>query len=367
ETSVRALNERLRAGGERKWRFPESHLPRFPKVNGRNPYQELFVVVHHGEVRGGYIVTHSRFALRNEIVSVACGPQLNISEGLVNQYYSMVGVMQVQDILQRQPLSYGLGIGGLQTGQAKLLSAMGWTLFPVALSGRIISTSNFLANLEYLRHRPGFGFALELLRGSRLGTLGIRLAQARVPVSIRFVCSERVSEFGQWADTIWEQCRTKYSLVAVRDRDTLNRLYPPSDSRFIRLKISRSGDVLGWVVMLHSKLSDHRYFGNMHVGSIVDCLASPENAYPIVACATGFLQDRGVDMIVSNQASDAWCKALSAAGFLKLPSNFILGLSPKLTEKVAPLEQTRPGIHMNRGDGEGPTIVWQFGGQPLAW
>lgn len=357
ERSVRAFNERLRAGGEQKWCFPESHLPRLAMVNGRNIYQELFVAVHYGEVHGGYIVTHSRFALRNEIVSVACGPQLNLSEGLVNQLYSMVGVMQVQDILQRQPLSYALGIGGLQTGQAKLLTAMGWALFPVALLGRIISPSNFLANLRYSRHLPGIGFALDLLRGSRFGTLGIRLAQARMPVSIGSVCAERVSEFGQWADTIWEQCRTKYSLVGIRDRDTLNVLYPPSDSRFIRLKISRSGDILGWVLMLDPKLSDHRYFGNMHVGSIVDCLATPENAYPIIACASRFLQDRGVDMIVSNQASEAWCRALSAAGFLKGPSNFILGLSPKLTAKLAPLERTRPGIHMNRGDGEGPTIL----------
>jgi hypothetical protein len=357
ERSVRAFNERLRAGGEQKWRFPESHLPRLAKENGRNPYQELFVVVHHGEVRGGYIVTHSRFALLNEIVCIGCGPQLNLSEGLINKRYSMVGVMQVQDVLQHRPLSYALGIGGLQTGQAKLLTAMGWTLFRVPLMVRIISGSNFLANLEYLRDRLGFSFVLDLLRRSRLGTIGIRLAQARISRSTGSLCAEEISEFGQWADIVWEQCRSRYSLVGVRDRDTLNVLYPSSDSRFIRLKISCSDNVLGWVVLLNPKLSDHRYFGNMHVGSIADCLTAPENACSIVRCASEYLQDRGVDMIVSNQASDTWCKALSAAGFIKGPSNFILGLSPELVGRLSPLDRTRRDIHMNRGDGEGPTIL----------
>lgn len=357
ETSVKAFNERLRVGGEHKWRFPESNLLRLAKENGQNPYQELFVVLHDGEVRGGYIVTHSLFALRGELVSVACGPQLNLSEGLVDQRYSMVGVMQVQDVVQHQPLSYALGIGGLQTGQAKLLTAMGWTLFPVPLLGRIISTSSFLVNLEYLRDRPGIGLALDLLRRSRLGTLGIKLAQTRIPISGGAIYAERVSEFGTWADTIWEHCSNKYSLVGVRDKDTLNRLYPSSDSRFIRLKISRSGDVLGWVVLLHPKLCGHRYFGNMHLGSIADCLATPGNAYPVVGCASRFLQELGVDMIVSNQASRVWRKAFVAAGFIRGPSNFILGLSPKLAEKLVPLERTKADIHMNRGDGEGPTIL----------
>jgi len=65
ETPVRALNERLRAGGNENGAF-QNHTGSFSQGERRNPYQELFVVVHHGEVHGGYIATHSRLALRNE-------------------------------------------------------------------------------------------------------------------------------------------------------------------------------------------------------------------------------------------------------------------------------------------------------------
>jgi hypothetical protein len=198
---------------------------------------------------------------------------------------------------------------------------------------------------------------LELLRRSRIGALGIGLIQTRIPRSSNSTVTEMISEFGPWADVIWEQCRNRYSFIGVRDKDTLNVLYPPSDSRFIRLKMSRRGNILGWTVLLKPKLSGHRYFGNMHVGSIADCLALPEHAGSVVACACEYLRDQKVDMIVSNQANESWCEALLATGFIRGPSNFILGLSPALIKELSPIVQAKRGIHINRGDGEGPTIL----------
>jgi hypothetical protein len=92
----------------------------------------------------------------------------------------------------------------------------------------------------------------------------------------------------------------------------------------------------------------------MRVGSIVDCLAAPEDAVHVVNCATDFLQQRGVDILVTNQASSAWCGALAANGYLKGPSNFILALSPQLVHRLLPLKHHAAHIHMNRGDGDGP-------------
>jgi hypothetical protein len=113
-------------------------------------------------------------------------------------------------------------------------------------------------------------------------------------------------------------------------------------------------------VLLDTQMSDHRQFGNMRVGSIVDCLALPEDAASVLSCATEFLQRRGVDIIVTNQASTEWCSALAANGYLKGPSNFVLALSPQLAHRLAPLEKYASHIHMNRGDGEGP--VQSLGG-----
>ena len=143
-------------------------------------------------------------------------------------------------------------------------------------------------------------------------------------------------------------------MLAVRDSATLNALYPPSTAKFIRLRISCGETVIGWAVVLDTQMSGHKQFGNMRLGSVVDCLAAPEDACCVVRHSSDFLARRGVDLIVSNQASRAWGKAFRAAGYLSGPSNFILALSPMLDARVALLDASWHNIHMNRGDGDGP-------------
>jgi hypothetical protein len=58
--------------------------------------------------------------------------------------------------------------------------------------------------------------------------------------------------------------------------------------------------------------------------------------------------------MVSNQAHAAWLGALKAAGFLSGPSNFLLAISPALTEMLKTARVEDRDIHMNRGDGDGP-------------
>jgi hypothetical protein len=355
ESRVKAFNERLQAGGEMYWRFPESHLPRFPRVKEGNFYQEFFLVMHEGEVRGGYLVTHNRFAVRGEIVHVACAPQINMTEGLVNRTYGMLGVIQVQDVIRRWPMSFALG--GMPKEHPILLKAMGWTVLPVPLYFRVVSTSKFLAHISYLRESPRARLAADTLRFSGLGAIAIRAAQTRMPRSQGGLEVKEFCDFGGWADEIWERCRGEYSLVAARDSGTLNILYPESETRFLRLRVFRGSKNLGWVTLLAPRLSGHKYFGNMQVGSIVDGLASPSDVADVVLCASRFLERYGVDMIVSNQANLAWRRALFSAGFFQGPSNFLFVLSPALAEKLQPLAEYGDGIHINRGDGEGPTIL----------
>jgi hypothetical protein len=353
ETSVRAFNLRLREGMSAEC-FPESHIPRFPKMEGRSLYQELFLVLHRSEVHGGYLLTHNVFALRGELIPIACGPQYNLSEGIINRSFGMVGVFQLQDALRRQPLMYALGIGGMQEPLAKLLGAMGWTLYPVPFYFRVLNASHFFANLTYIRNRKTARVALDCARYSVVGPLVIRAAQARLSRADRSVRAKSVTEFGPWADAVWEKGKSNYSLVGLRDAKTLNALYPRSEPRFLRLRVSREGQDIGWVVLLDTQMSGHKQFGNMRVGSIVDCLAVSGHALKVIQCASKFLKERGVDVIVSNQANSDWGKALVRAGYVRGPSNFILGLSQMLAEKLQPLETTRQSIHMTRGDGDGP-------------
>jgi hypothetical protein len=239
----------------------------------------------------------------------------------------------------------------LQGRLAKLLKAVGWKLELVPFYFKILNASEFLENVSYLRADARKRFVLDLARFTGIGWVGAHVAQFR----IRRPClaiAHAVGEFGTWADSLWEQCNKYYSFLAVRDSRTLNTLY--SEPKFLRLKVSRADQTIGWVVMLDTKMSGHKHFGNMRLGSIVDCLARPDDAGCVIRCAADLLASRGVDLIVTNQANSAWCDALSKQGFLKGPTNFVLGLSQGLLQKLQPFEAVKSSIHMNRGDGDGP-------------
>lgn len=354
EPLVRAFNQRLRVGGETSWTFPESCVPRYPSSPNQNPYQELFVTCDDGCVRGGYLLTHSLFAVRGELIRVACGPQLNTSEGIVNPAYGLTGALNVRDALRRQPLLYGLGMGGFEERQAKLLASMKWPMWVVPFYFKVLRPSRFFANITHLRKKQRNRIVLNLARYTGIGWAGFRMMQFR-PVSLDGLDEvTHCYSFGSWADEIWGRCKDRYSFVALRDGVTLNRLYPASTPKYLRLLIFSGSKAIGWAVVLDTQMSEHKHFGNMRVGSIVDCLAEPEMAGRVVRSATAFLQRRGVDLIVSNQAHPAWSRALLAAGYLAGPSNFILALSPDLAARLHPLQAARNQIHMNRGDGDGP-------------
>src|SRR5437867_11860573 len=140
-------------------------------------------------------------------------------------------------------------------------------------------------------------------------------------------------------------------MAAVRDARVLNILYPPDDIRFIRLKILDGRHVAGWAVLLDTVMADDKYFGNMRVGSIVDCLALPEDANSVMAAAARFLENRGVDLLLSNQSHPAWCQGLKMAGFIEGPSTFFFVASLALTELHYEIDPAVRVLHMPRSDG----------------
>lgn len=351
EVAVAAFNSRLREGGDREYRFPERHITHVPNLRGQdNHYLEGFLLVDDSNVRGGYLLLHQKFAIRGEIQYIR-NFQLPISEAIVNRNYSLVAIRMLRHALNQHSLLFSLGMGGVQGRLAKLLTAVGWQLEVVPFYFKILNASEFLANIKYLRADSGKCFVLDLLRYTGIGWAAPRVAQFRVRRRCLAV-AHAVGRFETWADSIWDQCNQHYSLLAVRDSQTLNALY--SEPRFLRFKISRADETIGWVVMLDTRMSGHKHFGNMRVGSIVDCMARPEDAGCVIRCAADLLESRRVDLIVTNQASSAWCDALSKNGFLNGPSNFVLGISQDLFQKLRPFETVKNGIHMNRGDGDGP-------------
>ncbi len=136
-------------------------------------------------------------------------------------------------------------------------------------------------------------------------------------------------------------------MLAERDARTLDQLYPASDPRFLRVRAAG-----GWAVLLDTAMEGHKQFGNIRVGTIVDCLAPMEDAVAVIRTATRTLEQRGVDLIVSNQLHTAWSGALAGAGFRRGPSNFLFAASPALAALISEAEDG--DLHINRGDGDGP-------------
>jgi hypothetical protein len=361
EPAVRAFNARLAEQHLDRslysMAFHASHIPAWlPKQPGCDLYQEFFVAVDDdGMVRGGYSLKHQPFLVQGKVLQLS-HYQLPVSEGICDRRFIDVGIRLYSDALRRQPYLFGFGGGGDHVPIVRFLRAAGWKARLTPFWFRVVNPNVFLKNMKTPRAFPAMPRLFHFLRCTGLGWVGVKTIQCvkgkyRLPHDVTY---ETVPDFTDWADDVWSECKGHYSLIAVRDRQHLNILYPATKSRFIRLKVMRGGRVLGWAVLLNTQMSRHSYFGSMRVGTLVDCLAKPENARDVVACARTVLKTGGADLIVSNQGSRAWGQAFSDCGFLSGPSNLPFLASPKLAALVEPFAENAESFHLNRGDGDGP-------------
>ena len=351
--AVREFNLRLDAGGApREFRFPECHISRWlPKTDDRRLYEEYFALSEKDTVRGCYIFKHQDFSFYNVIHSVGFW-HWPISEGLVNNKYSWVALRMLGTALKAQPLIYGLGMTDQLT---RLLTAIGWSVCRMPFYFKVNCPERFLKEIRVLRKTRARQLIANLAARTGIGGLALKVLQsARAMGGPRNERAEVISGFSGWADDLWNACKGLYAMIAVRDSETLNILYPANSNRFLCYKVTRGSAVLGWAVLLDTQMRDSEHFGNLRVGSIVDCLALPEQASGVVRAATRVLEVRGVDLIVSNQSHAAWCAALQSAGFLPGPSNFRFAASRELAKILDPFPTTMGYIHLNWADSDRP-------------
>jgi hypothetical protein len=333
--AVRAFNGRIASSGQ--------ELPETPHPNWM-PRMEIFLAVEDDTVRGGYILRRQCFSVSGRDTAVA-HYRLPLSEGVIDRRYAALGLRMVRDALAREQRLYCLGMGGWDKPLPQMLKRLGWRMCEVPFYFKVLHPSRFLRNLRVLRTSGLRRLALDAAAFSGAGWLAMRLmGQAR---SLRSAEREIPADFADWPDPIWEAGRESCAMIARRDAATLDELYPPGDARFVRV---RTGG--GWAVVLDTQMRDHRQFGNMRVGSIVDGLAARRAVAGVVREATAVLEERGVDLVISNQLHAEWSGSLLEAGFRKGPSNFLLALSPALAQLAAGAPES--AFHLNRGDGDGP-------------
>jgi len=361
EPAVTEFNQRLRQAGEdENTVFYSSAQPRWlARTVESCIYNEFFVAVDDGIVRGGYALKTQEFFFPDGQIRSIGYYHHPLSEGIVNKAHAIVGTMLLRDAMQRAPLLYCLGMDGYDHPLPQMLVRLGWAHCLVPFFFRIVNPSRFLRNMQTLRSSPSRKFLLDLAAYSGAGWAGSKLFQGYralgAPRSPTVECCEvanfETADAAESLQSLWEQARQTCSFTAMRNAEALRTLYPPELTHLTRLVVKRNGSALGWAVV-GERRKDTKY-GSMRVGSVVDCFALPGELFSVVRCATLTLEQQGFDLLLSNQSHQEWGEAFKAAGYLRGPSNFIFAASKKLTELLAPFEEVRPRMHLTRADGDG--------------
>jgi len=353
--AVRAFNLRLAAGGS-SWRFPESPVPTWlARVDGSPTFQEFFLALDGEQVRGGYALQRRRARIGDDELPLGAW-YLPVSEGAVDPRQALVATLLLRDALRREPLSYGLGMDGLDSPLSRLAGALRCERRLVPFFVRIERGGRFARGAPYARRNAWVAAGLDVAAVTGAADLGARIVQLAAwrGRGLGNALVDVVPEFGPWADDLWQRCRGHYSFVEVRDAATLARVYPVERKRFERLRVRRGNQDLGWAVLQLTEMKDNPNFGCLHVGRITDVLAAPADAGVVVRAAAERLAERGADVIVSNQLHPAWCAALRRSGFLRGRSNYVFAPTAPLAERIAALDPGYERVHVNRGDGDGP-------------
>lgn len=365
--AVEAFNRRMRLGGSR-WGWYVDPVPTWAARTSdeQRVWREHWLAVEDGErVRGAYALKPQEWRIRgrSEWVTDWQGP---VSEGAISRKYNSLGLRMVRDMLKKKPLLYSWGHGSDEEPIVQMLRRMGWLMHPTPFALRVVDSYRFLRFNRHLRSTPERRLALDGLALSGLGAVGLRAMHAaleargalRSPRGPRARC-EVVTEFGAWADELWERVKDDYDAIGVRDARTLNVLMPPGWephewSAPTRLRISRGDRTIGWIAVGQAQMRGDARFGELNVGTLVDYLAAPDDAGEVIGAGFTFLRERGVDLVIANQSHPAWLRALEDNGFALVPNRRLFAGSPALREALAPFDETRRGLFLTNMDGHGP-------------
>jgi hypothetical protein len=321
--AVLAFNERMRAA-----KAPtDSLLPHEPNNSHTlsTPPQAIqwtkFVVVdHEDEVRGGFLLMTQPAWLNGGVVDVA-NYQAPLSEGIVDSCYGMVGMHMLRYVEKHWPYTFVVGMWGMDRPLLRLLLAAGWQL----------------RRVPFLFHDVR---ASRVLRGST------------TPSGPRDLRLERIDRWDDWADLLWEQTRDAAVFSVIRDRGTLECLYPLDNPKYLAYVARQGSRIVGWAVAVDTQMRDHEGLRKLRVATVLDAVALPEAAGALVSQLGRVLAAGGADLVVTNQAHECWIDAFRRAGFLGGPSSYLFAMSKRLSESVG---DRRMRIHVTRGDGDGRT------------
>jgi hypothetical protein len=349
-----AFNHRLRQANSAS----EFLLPETPPPEGAGPERAIkavhYLALEDETVRGGFVLgDYPAWLNAAPVTATVCIAPL--SEGIVDPKYAMLSMQFIRHVRAHNPYGFASGMGSPNNPYPRLLRAAGWSIIEIPFFFRVCRANRFLGQIGPLRSSPARRAVSGLAAWSGLGAVGLAAAQARgllVRRPAAGLTAEIVTEWGPWADEIWDRVRASFSFAICRDRRTLQDLYPASETRVIRLLVRRGGQVAGWATALDTQMKRDRYFGDLRVATILDCMAPRSDLTAVVYTISRTLQRAGADLIISNQSHRLWQDAFRRAGFLEGPGNYCLGISKPIADAIQSGEG-RTAIYFTRGDGDG--------------
>jgi hypothetical protein len=359
--AVDAFNLRMREGGSH-WGFYTTAVDDWLPVGlDDRVWREYHLAIDDGDqVRGAYALKPQQWWVHGKVhmVSDWQGP---FSEGAIDTRFAALGLRMVRDMLKKRPALYSWGHGGNEQPVIQMLSKMGWQMHETPFCLKVLKPVRFLRLNRRLRSSPERRLGLDLLAYSGAGSVGLRVLHLGLRLADPAILRARatvVPSFGEWADALWEDCKGRYSALAVRDAAMMNRLMPAGQwPPVTRLRVESAGRTVGWAAVMDTQMNGNDNYGELRVGSVVDCLARPQSAGLVVAAATRYLKRIGVDIVVSNQAHPAWSRGFAQNGYVVLPNRRLFAASPALRDLLAPFHDTGRGLHLTNMDGHGPMAL----------
>lgn len=351
EVSIAAFNARMRAGNA-----PTAFLlPERSASPGDNPMHEVsatqYVAVDaDSNVRGGVLCWEHPVVAGAEVQKVI-NLQAPLSEGIVDPQYVFVAPQLIKSVLRRTPYVYVVGMGSESNPLPRVLKVMGWTVRTVPFFFRLLRVGRCFQDLSLFRSSPFKRMVGRIAAGTGAASFAaavLHRATGGAQKLYRAYTAERITEWGDWADTIWNSFSQNISFGVVRNRRVLPFFYPLAGMGPIAWRLVRDGVAEGWFGLIVSRMNNNAYFGNLNVATLTDCVGSAEAIQSGAMHAVEQAKALGADLLITNQQHQLLRDACTAAGFRSGPSNYLVGMSKKLAEAV-----NEPTVYVTRRDGDG--------------
>lgn len=353
--AVRRFNARMRAA-QAPTDFLLPDRPNTPLPPGQAPplvsWTKYVVLDNEEEARGGFLLMTQPAWLNGNLVNVA-NYQAPLSEGIADPRFAIASLHMLRYVQRQWPLAFVVGMGDIERPLPRLLTAASWTVRPIPWLFRMLRPGRVMREIQMLQRRTPVRIAARIAAASGAAWLGAQALHVRrwpARTNARAFTLDRVDEWGDWADDVWRRTREDIGFAVVRDRRTLESLYPAADPRNLIYVLRRGADVAGWAVCVDTQMQEHSHFGNLRVATVLDALALPSSMPSLASRLSEALSDSGADLLMTNQSHTTAVDAFRRAGFAVGPSNYLFAASKDLTREIG---ARKDRVHVTRGDGDG--------------